>query len=327
MQKTSNKACEKPKIISFIPEGDFYFSQGVESFRQGKFKVAVKWLLKAIDKVPDDPLYHSQLAVVYAEIGSFEESNQLLQSIIKKYGEKYIDCHYLLANNYAHLGMFHTARKHAQIYLDHEPEGEFREEVESLLELFEDEDIFQSETDDEFLRYRERVSAYMEDRCWKEALILLEEMRELYPDNQLTKHQYTTALFYSGERDAAIDEELKLLLEDPLSITSYMNLSVYFYEINEQQSFLSMTNVLRNVYPINEEKKLQMAITLSKTALYDEAYARFCLIKNPTVKNQISYYRWFSLAAYHAGKVEIADTIFKKGCQHYPNLKAEEKWR
>ena len=43
------------------------------------------------------------------------------------------ECHYFLANNYAHLGMFKEAYRHASAYLDKEEDGEFSEDAEDLL--------------------------------------------------------------------------------------------------------------------------------------------------------------------------------------------------
>ena len=43
------------------------------------------------------------------------------------------ECHYFLANNYAHLGMFKEAYRHASAYLEKEEDGEFSEDAEDLL--------------------------------------------------------------------------------------------------------------------------------------------------------------------------------------------------
>ncbi|MGM8212583.1 tetratricopeptide repeat protein [Virgibacillus sp. W0430] len=325
MQKRSNKAYKNENIITFIPEGDFYFSKGVEAFQKGKFDVAIKWLKKAIYKAPNDPVYESQLAAIYTEMGQFDQSNRLLEKLVQVYGEKYIDCHYLLANNYAHLGLFQTAKKHAHMYLDHENEGEFKEELESLLHLIDEEELLETEIDEDFLMYRESVLDYMEQSEWENALPLLREMRMLYPEDQLTKHQFTTALFFSGNEREAINEEWNYLKEDPSILMSYLNLSIFYYELNEKQSFENMINVIQNVYPIHEEKKLQLAITLARTNHYDQAYVRFKMIKDPIVKNEYRYYKWFSLTAYRIGKIDIANSIIEKGSTYYSYLKREKE--
>lgn len=315
----------KQNIISFIPEGDFYFSKGVAAFQKGKYNTAVKWLVKAIEKAPDDPVYQSQLAVIYAEIGYFEQSNELLKAIVEQYGERYADCYYLLAHNYTNLGLFQTARKYAYTYLKYESDGEFSEEIHSLLDLFDEEDLLQQEMDEEFLTYRERVLTYIESESWDDALLLLKEMKELYPDEQLTKHHYTTALFFSGNKEEAIHEEWRLLRENPLSLMSYLNLSIFFYEIDDKESFHKMINVVQNVYPIHEENKLHVAITLAKTRYYKQAYNRFLRIQDSVVKTHYNYYKWFSFVAYKIGKIDKSNAILDKGCLYYPSLKKEKK--
>ena len=46
-----------------------------------------------------------------------------------------VECHYFLANNYAHLGFFKDAYTHANLYLEMEEDGEFAEDAEDLLDI------------------------------------------------------------------------------------------------------------------------------------------------------------------------------------------------
>ena len=68
------------------------------------------------------------------------------------------ECYYFLANNYAHLGLFTEAYKHARLYLELDQMGEFSEDAEELLELIgidEDEDMEMLEEQEEIINQQE----------------------------------------------------------------------------------------------------------------------------------------------------------------------------
>ncbi len=46
----------------------------------------------------------SQLAVIYSEMGQYQESNDLLDYIMANLEAEMPECHYFKANNFAHLG-------------------------------------------------------------------------------------------------------------------------------------------------------------------------------------------------------------------------------
>src|SRR5690625_7261513 len=85
--------------------------------------------------------------------------------------KKYVDCYYLIANNYAHLGLLNDAKKYANAYLDKESDGEFIEEAKSLLQLIDieksEEDEWELEDEDELLIYQETAFYHMENCEWE----------------------------------------------------------------------------------------------------------------------------------------------------------------
>src|SRR5699024_8668211 len=120
------------------------------------------------------------------EIGEYHTANQLLNDVLQLTEDDYPDCYYLLANNYAHLGLLQDAKKYALSYLDNEPDGDFSDEVRQLLELVdidEDDDI-NIEKEDELLIYQESLFYHMENLEWKKALPLVEEMVSLFPEHR-----------------------------------------------------------------------------------------------------------------------------------------------
>lgn len=327
-QLIENADGKQNNLIPFIPEGDFYFTKGVEAFQKRKFDIAIKWLKKAMEAKPEDPLYKCQMSIIYTEIGSFHKANQLLTSALQS--EEYTDCYYLLANNYAHLGLLNDATKYATIYLDKEPDGDFSEEAKDLLHLIDideddDNDNWDLEEEDELLIYQESAFYHMEYMEWEKAMPLIEEMMTLFPEHKIAQHDYTQALFYSGDKEDAISMELDTLKEDPNSLWSLTNLAVFNYELNNRQGYEKYVQALLNVYPIHEQQKLRIAITLAKTGYFREAYIRFRTLTKGIVKSHPSYYRWYSRTAFHEGFTDKASILWKEGIKKHPKLAKEDE--
>lgn len=331
MQHLENNVSKSKQnnVLPFIPEGDFCFTKGVEAFQKRKFDIALKWLGKAIEQAPNDPLYKCQMSIVYTEIGSYNQANQLLNGLLNGTGETHTDCYYLLANNYAHLGLLNDAKKYAESYLDIEPDGDFSEEAKSLLHLIdidedEDDDDWDLEEEDELLVYQETVFNHMENRQWEKVLPLIEEMITQFPDYTPAKHDYTQALFFSGSQEKAIQMELDLLADEPHSLVSYSNLAVFYYEYGKNEEYDYYVQALRHVYPIQVQQRLRIAVTLARTGLYHEANKRFRILPKGVVGNHPSYYRWYSISMSHEGDPSKALALWKEGCRKHPNLAKEE---
>ncbi|MBP2078945.1 tetratricopeptide repeat protein [Oceanobacillus polygoni] len=327
MHVKKNKEMKSNKIIPFIPEGEFYFTKGVEAFQKRKFDVAIKWLKKAIEQNPDEALYKCQMSIIYTETGAYHTANQLLTNVLQS--SDYIDCYYLIANNYAHLGLLNDAKKYANSYLEREPNGEFSEEAKSLIEVLDieddedDEDWF-FEDEDELLILQETVFYHMENKEWDKAMPLLEEMKLLFPEYTMAQHDYTQALFFTGKQEEAVQLELDMLKDDPNALYSHINLALFYYEMNEKQKYEKHIHVLNNIYPIHEQQKLRIAVTFSRTGNHEEAFARFRSLIKEKVKNHLSYYKWYSVSAYQTGDPGKALALWEEGCKKHPTLSQED---
>ncbi|WP_138418358.1 tetratricopeptide repeat protein [Aquibacillus sediminis] len=318
-------------VIPFIPDGDFYFTKGVEAFQKRKFQVAVKWLKKAIESSPNEPLYQCQLSIIYTEIGSYHMANQILTEVLEAHGDHYVDCYYLIANNYAHLGLLTDAKKKIKLYLQKAPDGDFVEEANELLSVIDiendqDDDLgddWMLDEEDELLIYQETVFFHLERQEWDKAIALLEEMRVMFPDHPQSKHEYSFALFFSGKQDEAIQYELQWLKEDPQSLFCQSNLAVFYHEQNRPEQALVHIESLKNVYPIHEQQKLKIATTLARTGHYHEAYDRFKILPKAKLTGHVSYYKWFSVAAFQVGNQDEATSLWEEGKQKHQFLKKE----
>ncbi|MEN2768514.1 tetratricopeptide repeat protein [Ornithinibacillus xuwenensis] len=315
-------------VIPFIPTGDFYFAKGVESFRKRKFDRALKWLNKAVETAPNNPLYQCQMSIIYTETGAFHKANQILTKVLQATGDQYVDCYYLLANNYAHLGLLNDAKKFAVSYLDKEPNGDFSEDAKSLLQLididdYDDDEDWDFEDEDELIVYQETVFHHLENKEWDKAITLLEEMIVLFPEHKTAQHEYTHALFFSGKQEEAIQRELELLEEDPNNLYSHTNLALFYFETKSEIEYQKHIRALLNIYPIHEQQKLRIATTFARTGFLEEAYTRFRMLDKSAVISHISYYRWYSMTAYRLGEPSKALSLWEEGCRRHPLLSEE----
>ncbi|WP_017472435.1 tetratricopeptide repeat protein [Amphibacillus jilinensis] len=315
-------------VIPFIPEGEFYFAKGVDAFYKRKFDIALKWLKKAAETDPKEALYQAQMSIIYTEIGAYHAANQVLTTIIKEHGESYYDCYYLIANNYAHLGLLRDAQKYASLYLEKDPDGEFHDETEQLLTLLElsleDEETDESfAEEDEWLIYQETAFYHIQRHEWVSALPILQEMMTRFPSYAMAKHQYHYALFFSGKRDEAIGLAETFYKNEPTSILSKTNLLIFHAEqghINITEAFIE---ALINVYPIQVEQSLRIAIALSYTTYLTQAYQRFKLLTKSKLSNHLDYFRAFAKVAYLNDNKDHANQIWMEGCHLHPELAKE----
>ncbi|MFG6114626.1 tetratricopeptide repeat protein [Halobacillus sp. MO56] len=314
-------------VIPFVADGEFYFSYGVQAFQKRNFEMAVKWLKKAMEKSPQEPLYACQLAVVHTEQGSYHKANQLLTEVLSVFGKEYVDCYYLIANNYAHLGLFKDAKKYAETYLAKTQQGDFKEAAEQLLELVtsleeDDEDEWTLEDEDELLIYQETALHHIQHQEWEEAIALLEEMMEMFPDYTAAKHEYTYALFHHGDEEGAIELEQQWLQQQPDNLHSHVNLAIFYKERNDARSD-DHIQMVKKIFPIHDHQKLYIAQALTRTGHYREACERFQSIRSKVVKRTKTFYKWHSIASYHTGKPAKALHLWEEGCKKYPELSEE----
>jgi tetratricopeptide (TPR) repeat protein len=320
----------KKNIIPFIPEGEFYFSKGVEAFQKRKFELSIKWFKKALSEKPNHPLYQCQMSIVYTEIGSYHKANQLLTKVLTAYGDEYIDCYYLIANNYAHLGLLQDAIKYAELYLEKDPDGEFAEEAIGLLTVLdfeddEEDDEWVLEEEDDVLIYQETVFYHLEREEWQEAIALLEEMIIMFPEFQQARHEYHYALFFAGEKEKAIELEENYLQEHPDTLASFMNLAIFYYQTKEITLFHNLVHMLENIYPVHEQQKLRLASMFTQVGMYQEAFSRFRCLHKSKLKGHPSYYRWYSICCYFIGNETMAEQIWEEGCKEHSILKKQMK--
>lgn len=330
MTNTNNRRTNKhtKTVIPFIRDAEFYFSKGVEAFYKQKFEIAIKWIKKAIEEKPEEALYPAQISIIYTEMGSYHLANQILTELEEKHGDEYSDCYYLMANNYAHLGLFNDAQKCVSIYLEKDPNGEFRSEAVQLLTVLEmslsdDEEDIELLEEDELLIYQETAFYHLQRHEWQHACKILSEMIDRFPEHRIIQHQYHYALFFFGERKKAIELEEKLSHEEDFSIYSITNLIIFYYDLGKLEKMELLIKKLKNIYPMHFEQALKIAISYAYVKRYEQAYQRFRQLPKEKLTNHLDYFRYFAKTAYALTYYQQAQRIWTKACKMHEELVAE----
>ncbi|MGY3777245.1 tetratricopeptide repeat protein [Isobaculum melis] len=126
------------RIIEFIPNTEFYFNRGIIAFQKNKIQLAKKYLLRAADfcQTDDERAYTlCQLAICHQHTGEYAESIQILEALLESIDKEFPEAYYFLANNYAFLNDFEKALEAVQRYLREDPNGDFINEAEELLDM------------------------------------------------------------------------------------------------------------------------------------------------------------------------------------------------
>ena len=163
------------------------------------------------------------------------------------------ECHYFLANNYAHLGMFKEAYRHANAYLDKDEGGEFSEDAEDLLELitFESDETEESLfKQDGLIIKQEKAREYLEAGNFQKAIEVLKEMIEEYQDYWSAYNNLALAYFYFGQIDEAFATLDDVLEKSPGNLHALCNLVVFHHYQQNEEKLEELVETLAKIRPM-----------------------------------------------------------------------------
>jgi tetratricopeptide (TPR) repeat protein len=326
MEKRIKK--EKGKIIPFIQDGAYYFKKGLSFYRRRDLHKAKKYLQRAVQLEPQQAVFLCQLAIVLGELGEYQASNELLLNIVEKIDADMTECFYFIANNYAHLGLFREAMKYAELYIEREPDGEFIEHTHDLLEILnieyeEDEQWFDS---DDMLIKQEQARSLLEKGEFTEAIALLNEMVERYPEFWSAYNNLALAYFYKGEVKKAKELIHYILQQNPGNLHALCNQVVFSYYLQEERQLIQLLQTLQKVHPMLVEHRYKLGVTFALVGRYDLAFKWLRRLYKAGFEGDGPFYYWFAYAAYYMGYRSLAETMWKKLISLHPDKKGSEPW-
>ncbi|MBM7580073.1 tetratricopeptide repeat protein [Jeotgalibacillus terrae] len=320
---------QKGKLVPFTQTGESMYKRGMAIYQKGQLEKAVKYLGKAAELEPEEPMIALQIAMIETELGHFQESNERLKRIFESTDPSMTEVHYFMANNYAHLGLFQEAYRHVNKYLDDQPEGEFSEDAEDLLDLleFEDEDGFDEEFEqDELIVHQEKAGKLLADGKFNEAIEVLEGVVERFPDYWSAYNNLALAYFYQGDTEQASAILTEVLNRNPGNLHALCNLAVYYHYEGRDQELKALTKALETVRPFLIEHRFKLGATFALLGQYEQAYAWLRSLLKRGFEGDGGFYYWLSHSAWQTGHKKAAEDAWKRVIEEQPDKAGQEPW-
>ncbi|WP_299092341.1 tetratricopeptide repeat protein [uncultured Metabacillus sp.] len=330
MGKQLSKQQQKAQVVPFLQDGQYYYHKGLKAYREQNLQKASKYLQKAIELDPKDSVKLSQLATIYTDMGKYSQSNELLSYILDEVDKDMNECHYFMANNYAHLGLFQEAYKCATEYANKEPFGEFTIENEDLIELLtmeddDDDDPFLKDPDDLILK-QDAAKSLLESSQFEEAILLLEEIVAEYPEFWSAHNNLSLAYFYIGEVDKAKEYLQTVLRSNPGNLHAYCNLLVFYYYERQDDKVEELANMLSSVHPLLYEHRYKLGATFALVGYYPLAYKWLRSLYKQGFEGDDTFYYWLSYAAYFTGHITFAEQMWERVLKENKSKAGSEPW-
>jgi tetratricopeptide (TPR) repeat protein len=269
-EKSPIKVSRKANIISMRLDAAFFFERGVRFLERNDLKKALKAFEKTVEYEPNNPVNHCNLAGVLSEIGDFESSNKILLHVLKDLDPSMVECHFYLANNYANMGEYETAEEYVLGYLDADPDGEYVEDAEEMLDILLDEfggGKAYAKWEDQ-RKQNERAQAkrdgrhLLEEGKFEAAVEWLESIVDREPENTAAYNNLSLAYYYTGQYDFAVDTAHRVLAWQPNNIHALCNMAVFAAHLGTREQLQIYTTKLRKIFPVHYDHAMKVATTL-----------------------------------------------------------------
>lgn len=329
MGKNAKATIQRGKVLSFLPTGEYYFKKGIKAYHQRDFIKAKKYLERALQLEPGEPMIACQLAIISTELGEYENSNQLLHMILDELDHEMAECHYFLANNYAHMGFFKDAYHHAKIYLELEPDGDFADDTQDLMELLtmESEDLEEElyEQDDLIVK-QEQAHKLLEEGYFEKAITLLNSVIKEYPEYWSAYNNLALAHFYRGEVDQAESILDEVLVKNPGNLHALCNQLVFANYLQQSEKVAQLLETLKKIQPMLSEHQFKLGATFALVGEYEQAYLWLKKLYKYGYEGEGPFYYWLAYSSYYTNHENFAKTIWKKVLEINPEKEGFEPW-
>ncbi|WP_170289368.1 tetratricopeptide repeat protein [Metabacillus lacus] len=329
MGKQMTERKRKAEVVPFFQDGQYFYKKGLKAYHEKNLERAGKWMQRAADLEPNDPEILSQLAMILSELGQYKESNDIYAVIIETADPEMSECHYFMANNFAHLGLFHEAYKCAMMYSDKEPDGDFLEENEDLLDLLSIEGIEEDMGggSDELILKQDAAKSLLENGNFEEAIELLEEIVRDFPEFWSAYNNLSLAHFYKGNVKAAKKYLDTVLTKSPGNLHALCNLLVFYYYERQDNKVLELSKRLGSIYPILIEHRYKLGATFALVGQYALAYRWLRSLQRQGFDGDDTFYYWLASAAYYTGNQNTADYAWQRVVEINPSKAETQPWK
>ncbi len=313
-------------ILKFKQPAEFYYRMAQKLMDNSKYINALAAIRKAVEMEPEDYDYSLCLAEILTELTKYEESNRILFEMIEWRDEVSAECFFCLGCNFMGLNDIPKAQESFEKYMQVQPEGEYREEVEDFLYYFDEdewedypEDITEKEA---YIKAREG-KRYLDRAEYEKAIEVLESIEDTTGEMAFAKNNLALAYYCQKDMPKAIETSKKVLKKNKKDLHANCNMAVFMYEIDRLIEADKYVEIAAKCKIESEEDTYKLAITLCELKKHDEAIAYLKeLTELSPYDEKLLYYL---AAAYHnTGRYREAINILDKVKKlDYPGVIAE----
>lgn len=255
------------KVVPFEQNGEFFHRKARKFIENNNYIYALNYYRKAIEKDPDNVEYSLDLAEVFTEMGYFNESNQILFTILQKDPARSV-CYFAIGCNFIGLQEFIKAEEWLEKYLDMDTFGLYSEEAQDLLEVLQSQEFYfelmnDMDSDKEnVFKAAARGKEYLDQGDYKRAIRELEKVIKEEPGLIFARNNLALAYFCTGKADRAIKTSEDILMEFPLNVHANCNIALFLYEKGELEESKKHIDKVLKLKVEDPEELHKIAVTL-----------------------------------------------------------------
>lgn len=318
----------RENVVSFIPNGDFYYKKAVQALDHDQVEKALKYLRRATELSPEDSLILLQYAIVEMEAGRIDHALELLKKANEIDPEE-PEILLFLAEACAQAGFTDDAKYYAEEYLRLDEMGEYADEAIDIIDFaksMEKHIAPETSVDREVVYLQEKARKFMEEGKLEEAITLLEDIITDHPDYWAAYNNLSLAYFYKGDSEQARTLLYQVLQGNYGNLHALCNLTVMAYYEKEEEELQELTELLVKLCPYSFEQRYKLGATLALIGCYEEAYKWLKSLKNHGFEGDSGYYFWLSHSAYFSGFEKEARLFWKQLLEIDPDKVGYEPW-
>lgn len=299
------------KIIPIHLDATFFFERAVRSLDRYHYDKALKYFRKAVEYEPDNPVNHCNMAGILSEMGKYEDSNAILQTVLDKIDPTLSECYFYMANNYANMDQFEEAEEALIKYLEEDASGQYLHEAEEMMDLLHYElnrpPRLTSIKSREGMVEHDHARAMLEEGRFGEAVKLLKDIVAQQPEFLAARNNLGLAYYYMGLFEKAMSTIQDVLNLDSGNLHALCNLAIFYQHEGNAEALEELMESLKKTYPFHQEHVFKLATTMGILGQHETAYTHFRrLLKDEEVNYDPCLYHYTAVAACNIGRFDEA---------------------
>lgn len=303
------------KVVAFERGAEFYFDRGYKYIQKGKLQTALRYMEKAVNLKPYDSFIQFNYAGLLAELGYIDRSTEVLINIVKNLDPDYLECYFGLGCNYLQMQKIKKSSEYFKLYLEKDPDGEFADEAEELLEMLTMIKDANNNLDDEELekiyKIEEEAIEHLEKREYEKATQKFEMVVQMLPNAVPARNNLSLSYYYLGHLDKAIELAREVLAYEEKNVHANCNLAIFYNKQGITGWVEKQLRIIGKIRTENEDYLYKIGDTYGSLGKHADAYRIFKKLLTVNPNNPI-YVHFAAVAAYNSRKYKDSIKLWER---------------